>query len=100
MSQKSNSPKTVLTEAQKGEIRTGFLAHIAEKLAWRKADSGNEYLSLPEYNAEVGPFVGQCKASFYSIKPQSQDAEARIQRAKDSVAKLSPEEREALLSTL
>jgi len=62
--------------------------------------SGKDYITVPGFNAEIGDMAGQIRVSFYGISNIADAAQRREKRVKSDIAKLTPEQRLALLEEL
>lgn len=85
----------------KAALVEGAIAFIRENAVVVKSKKGNEYLTLPNFSeATVDGQTGLVKFAFMALRPANEARERASQTAEQAIAKLTPEERAALLAKL
>jgi hypothetical protein len=86
------------------ELRQGIADHIAANLVVKANQKGtSEYLTLDNTASNVdniGGYGFRINFATMGMRPASEASKSRVERATASVAKLSPEEKAALLEEL
>jgi hypothetical protein len=85
----------------KAVLLDGAIDYIRKNAVVVKSKKGSEYLTIPNYSeATVGDTTGQVRFAFMALRPAAEGHVRATQSVEVNFAKLSPEERAAMLEKL
>ena len=85
----------------KNALLDGAIDYIRKNAVVVKSKKGSEYLTVPNFSEAIaGDTVGQVRFAFMALRPAGEAHIRATQSVEVNFAKLTPEEREAMLLRL
>lgn len=93
--------ESVMENNVKNTLIDGAIDYIRKNAVVVKSKKGSEYLTVPNFSeAIVGDTVGQVRFAFMALRPAAEAHVRATQSVQVNFAKLTPEERKAMLAEL
>jgi hypothetical protein len=74
--------------------------YITQNAKVMKNDKGKEFIGLEGFNHEVNGLYGQLRFGYFGLSEVAENRQRASMSAEDAIAKLTPDERKALLAKL